>query len=68
MYTVATIGTTVKLAEREFNEYIEKYAAAFLKETGLKASECVLIQKQSLDSFGYEYEVRKKEEAPNKRV
>jgi hypothetical protein len=43
---------------RDLAEHVEMYAAAFLKETNLKPSECELIVEQ--DHTGFRYEFRKK--------
>jgi len=53
------IGTSAEMIQRDLAEHIEMYAAAFLKETNLNASECVLIASPVF--FGYQYEFKKKD-------
>ena len=61
------IGTREEMAARDLSEHIEKYAAAFIKETGLKASEVLLVQRQYLDRLFPVYEMVKKDTEPQSR-
>ena len=57
----------VEMIQYDLAEHIEMYAAAFLKETNLKPSECILIWRPVGYGCGYEYELKKKD-APQKAV
>ena len=48
--------------------YIEMMAAAFIKETGLKATECELVQEQDLDHFRIIWYFRRRDPTPTPLV
>ena len=55
------IAGRIEMIQADCAEHIEKYAAAFLKETGCKAAEVMLIQREHFYGIGYEYELKNKE-------
>lgn len=54
------LGDKIDMEKRMLAEHIEKYAAAFLKETKLSPCDVVLEQRESFEKFGYTYVFRKK--------